>query len=130
MMKKKRKKKITKAILQKREKRLEKREFKKRIDHWKSGIVERDRGLCQKCLKAVLDKKNQNIHHIISLQNVKRIFPALLDNINNGILLCSFCHKFAPDSPHQGGFEWSLWLEKNKPYQYDYIKKYIYDNED
>jgi hypothetical protein len=41
--------------------------------------------------------------------------------MNNGILLCSYCHKFAPDSPHQGSLEFILWLMKNKKEQYDYL---------
>ena len=125
MTRKRKKKKITKAVLQKREKRLLKRELKNKLEKWKLAVVERDRGLCQKCLKSLPERKNQNVHHIISFQSIKRKFPQLLEDIMNGILLCSFCHKWANDSPHQGGFEFTFWLENNKPAQYLYLKDFL-----
>jgi predicted HNH restriction endonuclease len=74
-----------------------------------------------------LEPAKCNVHHIISLQNVKRKYPDLLQDIQNGILLCAFCHKFSPESPHQSALEWILWLQENKPEQYEYLKNYLGD---
>lgn len=114
-------KKITKAILKKREKNKQKREFKEKLEEWKQAVIKRDKHTCQKCRKRILSRRKQHTHHIISLQNVKRKYPELLTDINNGILLCGYCHKFAPDSCHQGGFEFTLWLKKNKYKQFRYL---------
>jgi 5-methylcytosine-specific restriction endonuclease McrA len=118
------KKKITKALLKKKEKRLLKRKNKELLNQWKADIIARDNNTCQRCLKNMTGF-NKHVHHIISLQAVKRKYPELYTNINNGILLCGQCHKFNYDSPHQGGFEFTLWLEKNKPGQYRYLKKIV-----
>lgn len=118
-------KKPTKALLKKRAKREAKRQFKQDLETWKNAVIIRDMGLCQFCLKELPIRKQQHPHHIISLQSVKRKHIALLKDINNGILLCGYCHKFAPYSPHQGGFEFVLWLKENKIWQYNYLKTII-----
>jgi len=115
------KKKISKKILRAREKRAVKRELKIKLNSWKERIILRD-VTCQRCLKDMTNF-NKHVHHIISFQSVKRKYPELLEDINNGILLCGQCHKFNSDSPHQGGFEFSVWLEKNRPEQYLYLKE-------
>lgn len=117
-------KKITKAALLKREKRLRKREFNEKLKAWKLKVIERDNETCQRCGKD-LSNFNKHVHHIISLQAVKRKYPSLLEDINNGILLCGQCHKLNMDSPHQGGFEFTFWLEMNKCGQYDYLRKFL-----
>jgi len=118
------KKKITKAILKKREKRFMKRQLKDALEKWKIGVITRDNNTCQRCLKDMTNF-NKHVHHIIAFQAVKRKYPELYLDINNGILLCGQCHKFNSNSPHQGGFEFVLWLEKNKPEQYVYLKEFI-----
>jgi hypothetical protein len=118
-------KKITKAILKKREKKLKKREFREKLEKWKLAIIERDTKHCQKCGKMLIARRKQHPHHIISLQQVKRKYPELLEDLMNGILLCGYCHKFSPDSPHQGGFEFTMWLMVNKPAQYNYLRDFI-----
>lgn len=123
-MKKKKKSHFTKSYLEKKEKRRLKREFKKELEAWKQDVINRDDYHCQKCKKFLLTQQ-KHVHHIISLQSVKRKYSELLEDVNNGILLCSYCHKFAPDSAHQGGFEFILWLEKNKPEQYYYLKHFL-----
>lgn len=118
-------KKITKKILKKRENKLKKRNIKNSIKEWKLQVIERDNWTCQKCLNKLESRKQCQPHHIISLLGVKRNYPQLLKDINNGILLCYFCHKASPSSPHQGALEFILWLEKNKPEQYKYLKDII-----
>jgi hypothetical protein len=124
---KKKKKKLTKAVIKKREKRLAKRKFKEKIEKWKLAVIERDTKHCQKCGKMLIARRKQNPHHIISLQAVKRKYPELLENLMNGVLLCGYCHKFSPDSPHQGSMEFIFWFEKNKPEQYNYLKAFLED---
>lgn len=121
------KKKITKAILKKREKRALKREFKSKLEKWKIICINRDKSRCQMCNRDLLNER-KNVHHIIALQAVKRKYPILLEDTMNGILLCSFCHKYAPDSPHQGSFEFVLFLERTRPEQYNYLKIYLTEN--
>lgn len=111
---------------EKRENRLRpKRELKQRIEAWKLKVIERDNWTEQMTGKKLLTRKECHPHHIISLQSVLRKYPELLDNINNGILLNYYTHKAAPNSPHQGGFEFVLWLEKNKPEQYNHLKEFL-----
>jgi len=111
-------KKLTKAYLKKKEKRLNKRVFKEKLKLWRDKVIQRDKGYCQICNKPLLTQP-KNVHHIISLSSVKRKYPDLLENIDNGILLCSYDHKFAPNSPHQSGVEFGLWLQEHKPEQYN-----------
>lgn len=117
-------KKQTKAELEKLEKRMAKRHFQAQLEEWKRKIIERDNHMCQKCTNYLYDKP-KNVHHIISLQQVKRKFPELLTDINNGVLLCSYCHKYAPDSPHQGGFEFTYWLMNYRPDLYIYLREFL-----
>jgi len=119
-------KKITKKILKKREKRLAKRLFKEKLEIWKEKIIIRDEYKCQKC-KHVLIAGKRHVHHIIALQAVKRNYPELLEDINNGILLCGYCHKFSPSSPHQGGFAWCEWFKYTKKEQYEYLVSKLYE---
>lgn len=119
------KKKLTAKQIKRKEKLIKKKEFLNTLFIWKQQIFERDGNRCQKCELPIIKNRNKHAHHIIALQAVMRKYQNLLSNINNGILLCPYCHKFASHSPHQGGFEFTLWLEKNKPEQYNYLKKYL-----
>ena len=110
----------TKALLKKREKRKLKKEFKSKLSKCKNKIIERDNYHCQKCNKD-LSSQMKHVHHIVSLQSVKRMHPELLEDTLNGILLCSYCHKFAPDSPHQGGFEFVEFFKNKFPDRYEYL---------
>jgi 5-methylcytosine-specific restriction endonuclease McrA len=121
-------KKVTKAVIQKRYKKAQKRILKQTLEAWRQKVIARDLGTCQVCLK-VLSNQPKNVHHIISLQSVKRKYPILLSDVQNGILLCSFCHKFAPNSPHQSGFEFTMFLMKHKPEQYFYLLEFLKYNQ-
>lgn len=119
-------KRILKSVLKKREKRKLKRDFKTKLEEWKKLVLIRDNYCCQKCKKNLLNQQ-KNVHHIISLQSVKRKYPELLEDINNGITLCGYCHKFAPDSAHQGSMEFIQFFKENKFEQYDYLANIIYN---
>jgi 5-methylcytosine-specific restriction endonuclease McrA len=120
----KKKKKITKKILEKREKKRLKRELHKKLELWKERVIQRDNVSCQKCGKLLVGQL-KHVHHIISFQNVMRKYPEILEDDNNGILLCSYCHRLAPDSFHQGGFEACVWLRENKLEQFEYLLNII-----
>lgn len=117
-------KKLTKKEIRRKEKKRLKKGFKEKLEKWKEDVILRDICECQKCGRN-LTNQQKHPHHIISFQSIKRKYPLLLEDLNNGILLCAYCHKWAPDSPHQGGFEFSLWLKINKPKQYEYLKNKI-----
>lgn len=112
------KKKITKAILKKRENRLVKREYKAKLDKWKKLVKEKDDFTCQICLKDLKDNpRNCHAHHILDKKNFKQFST----DIKNGITLCYFCHKVGPNSPHMNALFFSDFLNKKRPEQYDYL---------
>jgi len=106
-------------------KRAKKADIKRRIEEWKLRVIERDNWTCQRCDNKLEDRKHCHPHHIIALQAVLRSYQELLDDINNGVLTCYSCHKRAPFSAHQGGFEFSYFLMKKKPEQYEFLKSYL-----
>ena len=122
-------KKITKATLLKREKRLNKRLLKQRIDKWKNTIK-----LASNCEKCGIDFNKLTLkgkprlkhpHHIISERAVIKKYPTLIDDIRNGICLCSQCHRQSTDSAHEGGFEFTLFLMKKYPEKYNLLANFL-----
>lgn len=114
----------TKKQLLKKQKQLEKKDLKLKLEKWKESIIIRDAVICQKCgkfLGIIKNNTNKHVHHIISLQAVMRKYPELLEDVNNGILLCPWCHKFASDSPHQGALEFILFFKNKFPIRYEYL---------
>ena len=77
------------------------------------------------CGKKLERRKQCHPHHIISELRVKRNFKDLISDMNNGILLCYYCHKASPGSAHQGPLEFFIWFKKNKKRQYDYLVNYL-----
>jgi 5-methylcytosine-specific restriction endonuclease McrA len=130
-------KKLTKRQLQKKatqlrrkEERKNKREIKKSkkqaYKKWALEVKKRDNWTCQVCKKYHKNSDPRAIQsaHILSKEN----YPQLMLNINNGITLCFACHKNAKISSHLDGFAFTLWLNKNKPKQYKYLKDFIVNN--
>jgi hypothetical protein len=107
------------------------KEFRNQLRLWKSSIIERDKGICQRCnrdlniLKEDGKLPRKHPHHIISFNSVKRTFPQLIFDIRNGILLCARCHKDSPNSAHQSPLEFTLWLMENKSEQYNYLAGFL-----
>jgi len=107
------------------------REFNRNLKIWKLSIISRDKGICQRCNRNLnILKENGKLpmkhpHHIISFNSVKSYFPQLVFDTQNGILLCARCHKDSPSSAHQSPLEFTFWLMKNKPEQYDYLTKFL-----
>lgn len=104
-------KKITKA----KQKKLDKRELKKKLLEWSITVKKRDRNKCAICG----DTNYIHSHHIIP----KEIKEFKLD-IENGICLCALHHKYSyKNSAHKNPFAFMLWMVKNRPY----VLKYLYD---
>lgn len=116
------KKKATKAILRKREKRKAKREFKEAWLKARLECLERDNYRCQICGNK-FDKAKPGgtaVHHIIPRQ-----YKELFLELDNLITLCSRCHRWSKDSPHQNALWFSEWLKKNKPEQYEHLREFL-----
>lgn len=81
---------------------------------WAKAVKERDRHKCVICGST----ERLNSHHIIVRENHKTKF-----DLKNGITLCSkhhlFCRKI---SAHNNPIGFFVWLEKNRPYQFSYLK--------
>lgn len=113
----------------KKKNKIDKQLINKRITDWKNTIKQGN--LCEKCGAdfSIINKKGKlplkHPHHLVSECAVRFNYPELINDLKNGILLCSRCHKLAPDSAHEGALEFILWLEKNKPEQYLYLKNYL-----
>jgi len=105
----------------KKERREAKRALKERWEIAKALASERDGHNCQMCRNHV-EGKSQNVHHI--LPEAKE-YAELYDCLNNLITLCPRCHRLGPQSAHRSGFYFTLWLEKNKPMQYNYLKSFL-----
>ncbi len=47
-------------------------------------------------------------------------------DINNGIALCIYHHRWSFDvSAHQNAFAFVVWLQQNRPEQYNYLREKI-----
>ena len=108
----------TKAQLQKKEKRLAKRQKKEGMKEWVRLVKERDNYVCQLCGKKMDPLKPAGFaaHHILP-----RTIKELACDVNNGITLCSYCHHWSPFAVHQNCIYFSLWLKIHRKEQYDYL---------
>ena len=120
-------KKTTKKYLKKQE-RISKR---KKLLAWSTIVKERDQNTCQICgiKSGELTKKGKpvvlNAHHIFAKEGA---YSYLMFEIENGIALCQNCHRFSrTNSPHRQEFVFFVWLMKNKPEQFEYLKSKIID---
>lgn len=116
------KKKVTKALLAKREKRKEKRELKEAWMKARSECLERDNHTCQIC-GYKFDKTKPGgtaVHHIVPRQ-----YKELFLELDNLITLCSRCHRWGKDSPHQNALWFAEWLKKNKPEQHLKLQNFL-----
>ena len=82
---------------------------------WGKYIHKRDEG----CLVCGTTSKRTEAHHLISRARViTRHSP------ENGVLLCSYHHKFCPnESPHAAPLQFSEFLFENHPEKYDWFLK-------
>jgi len=112
-------KKILKSVLLKREKRKLRKEIRLKDKAWKESILKRDSNTCQICKKQ-FGNRGMATHHILP-----REFKELRWDIMNGLTLCSSHHHWNKFSAHQNSLWFSLWLQKNKPLQFEYLEKSI-----
>jgi hypothetical protein len=68
---------------------------------WAKAVKARDK-ICQKCGS---NKNKLEAHHIFT-----RSFKSTCWDIDNGISLCTYCHKFGPESAHKSPESFRDWL--------------------
>lgn len=111
-------KKITKAIIKKRQKRKEKAMLKEAWRITRFYVLNRDNWTCQKCEKDLKNVKasNRNIHHVLPRQ-----YKTMFFDEQNLITLCASCHHFSKESPHQNALLFSYWFMNKFPNRYNYL---------
>jgi hypothetical protein len=118
----KKRKKILKSILKKREKRKFKREEKIKLEEWKTKVKMRDNYTCQVC-KHQSGNLVLNAHHILPNIKKSKKYEVFKFDLNNGITLCVHCHKWSADSAHQNAIFFYNWLRKYRHPQLEYLEK-------
>lgn len=88
---------------------------RKALAEW--GRTVRAAGRCAVCGS----KKFLNAHHILS----KERYGHLMFCIENGVVLCSNCHKYGVRSFHGNGVWATLWLQKYRPAQFAWAVKQL-----
>ena len=111
----KKKKKITKATLKKRERRAKRKADRILWNSCREQVKIIQDNKCFLCSKEVIGMK-AHVHHIIS-----REFKILKYDIKNLILLCPYCHKFGPFSVHKTSIWFSETLRLKDPERYEYL---------
>ena len=64
----------------------------KKWQRLRKSIWQRDKGLCQECLKKGIIKQGEAVHHIIELTPDNVLDPEVALNPNNLETLCRDCH--------------------------------------
>ena len=107
-------KKKVKSALQKRKDNDNSKYWKKKADDcWRDYIHKA--GICAVNNEDCSDKLEA--HHLISRSQVLARHKPI-----NGILLCSEHHKFSTKlSPHKGPVGFTIWLENNRPEQFEFV---------
>lgn len=85
---------------------------KHRLKRWSERVRERDGGKCAVCGST----KFPNSHHLLP----KERYKGLKFKKQNGITLCPTHHKFGRFSAHRNPIWFALWLEENRPQQYQW----------
>jgi hypothetical protein len=112
-------------IKKKKVKKISKLEKKKRdcnSTYWKTRADKAWGELIHKtyscCLVCGTTTSKLEAHHLISRAKV-----LTRHNPENGVLLCSFHHKFSPDlSPHAAPLQFSEWLQEKHPDKYEWFQ--------
>lgn len=76
---------------------------------WSKAVIERDNGICQKC-----DEHGDNPHHVFLRRYMGSRFLK-----ENGITLCTSCHRWAHDKPADF-MEW--WQDKVGIKTWEYVR--------
>jgi hypothetical protein len=81
---------------------------------WSKIIHKKFNETCQMCGKS---SGTMNAHHILT----KGSNPQHKYRVENGILLCVHCHKYADNSPHVSPEKFTNWFETKYPQWYNDI---------
>ena len=84
---------------------------------WADSVKQEDHFTCQVCHKKP-KPAGCHAHHIIP-----RMYKETRWNTKNGICLCFKCHKVGKNSAHQNAIWFSLWLYRNKPLTFAWVRK-------
>jgi len=109
-------------------------DWKKKADDQWSLAVRLSHKRCEICgkpgtlIKSGLEIGGLNAHHVIGRSNMK-----FRHDLNNGLCLCVYCHRFRKDlSPHAGsviGVSGFIdWFKENKPVQWAWFMKRKFDS--
>jgi len=106
---------------------LEKRKRNCRSSYWRIRADKLWGRLMHRGNRCAIDighcKGKLEAHHIIS-----RRISVLRHNINNGILLCSYHHKYSTRlSPHHGLVGYSSWMIQHRPEQWTWAQEHKWD---
>ena len=72
---------------------------------------------CQKCGSV----SHLQAHHLLP----RKLYPQLLLEEWNLVVLCPRCHTFCRESAHKDGLAFAIWLEQNLPEKWESAKKYL-----
>jgi 5-methylcytosine-specific restriction endonuclease McrA len=102
------------------QKKFDKRLIKEEFEYWKRETYERDGHKCAICQTT----ESLTVHHIVVRENHDLRFDPM-----NAIVLCIAHHKYSRIlSAHNNSFVFFIWLEKNRPEQYAYLKHFLEQN--
>ena len=88
---------------------------RQKLLQWKSDVRIKWNNKCAKC-NADGQVTKLDCHHLISAA-----FKRMRYDINNGLLLCSACHRFSRTSAHKGSMLFADWLMRTYPKIWHYI---------
>jgi 5-methylcytosine-specific restriction endonuclease McrA len=116
-------KKITKAEIQKKEKRALRKAKKVQWEEVRQLVKDAQNNKCYICNKEVYGMSS-HIHHIID-----RRFKELFTEPKNLILLCPTCHKFGKLSVHNTAIYFSEILREREPERFAQLIKFLKNKE-
>ena len=106
----------TKSQMLIKEKKLAKKELKRKEEEWKKTVKERDNYQDQITMEA-LNGRNCHVHHVLDKKN----FPELRFDVMNGLVLSYRNHKVGKYAPHMNALWFSQWFKTKFPERYHYL---------
>lgn len=72
---------------------------------------------CQKCGR----KEHLQVHHLLP----KKLYPQLLLEERQLVVLCPRCHTFCVGSAHKDGMAFAIWLMEALPEKFEFIRDFL-----